>query len=306
MAKKTVDSKTDTKVVTNCDHLERVPVEGWIMNIRGVQVIVDKDLASLYGVETKTLNQAVKRNIDRFPESFRFQMTKEEVTEVVTNCDRLSSLKFSPNKPYAFTEQGVAMLSSVLHSPSAVQISVRIIEAFVAMRHFLLSNAQLFQRLDRIEYKQLEADNKIAQLFSKLEEGSLSQKQGIFFDGQIYDAYEFVSKLIRSAKTRIIVIDNYINEEVLTMLTKRESDVKATIYTKTISAELKLDIDRHNAQYPPIDIQSFNKAHDRFLMIDEKVYHIGASLKDLGKKWFAFSLMSDLTPEELLNKISVE
>ena len=306
MAKKTVDSKTDTKVVTNCDHLERVPVEGWIMNIRGVQVIVDKDLASLYGVETKTLNQAVKRNIDRFPESFRFQMTKEEVTEVVTNCDRLSSLKFSPNKPYAFTEQGVAMLSSVLHSPSAVQISVRIIEAFVAMRHFLLSNAQLFQRLDRIEYKQLEADNKIAQLFSKLEEGSLSQKQGIFFDGQIYDAYEFVSKLIRSAKTRIIVIDNYINEEVLTMLTKRESDVKATIYTKTISAELKLDIDRHNAQYPPIDIQSFNKAHDRFLMIDEKVYHIGASLKDLGKKWFAFTLMSDLTPEELLNKISVE
>lgn len=303
MAKKTVDSKTDTKVVTNCDHLERVPVEGWIMNIRGVQVIVDKDLASLYGVETKTLNQAVKRNIDRFPESFRFQMTKEEVTEVVTNCDRLSSLKFSPNKPYAFTEQGVAMLSSVLHSPSAVQISVRIIEAFVAMRHFLLSNAQLFQRLDRIEYKQLEADNKIAQLFSKLEEGSLSQKQGIFFDGQIYDAYEFVSKLIRSAKTRIIVIDNYINEEVLTMLTKRESDVKATIYTKTISAELKLDIDRHNAQYPPIDIQSFNKAHDRFLMIDDKVYLIGASLKDLGKKWFAFSLMNDAKPEELLKHI---
>ena len=303
MAKKIVDSKTDTKVVTNCDHLERVPVEGWIMNIRGVQVMVDKDLASLYGVETKTLNQAVKRNIDRFPESFRFQMTKEEVTEVVTNCDRLSSLKFSPNKPYAFTEQGVAMLSSVLHSPSAVQISVRIIEAFVAMRHFLLSNAQLFQRLDRIEYKQLEADNKIAQLFSKLEEGSISQKQGIFFDGQIYDAYEFVSKLIRSAKTRIIVIDNYINEEVLTMLAKRESDVKANIYTKTISAELKLDINRHNAQYPPIDIQSFNKAHDRFLMIDEKVYHIGASLKDLGKKWFAFSLMKDLTPDELLKHI---
>ena len=292
-----------SEVVTNCDHLELVPVESRILSIRGIQVIVDRDLADLYGVETKSLNQAVKRNIDRFPESFRFQMSKEEVDKVVTNCDRLSVLKFSPNKPYAFTEQGVAMLASVLHSPSAVQISVKIIEAFVAMRHFLLSNAQVFQRLDRIEYKQLETDHKIEQIFDKLEERAVVPKQNIFYDGQIFDAYRFVAGLIKSAKKEIVLIDNYVDETVLTMLDKRGPSVKATIYTKQVSAQFQLDINRHNAQYPRIEVQAFNKAHDRFLIIDEKVYHIGASLKDLGKKWFAFSLMQDITPQDLISRI---
>ncbi|MBQ6578223.1 MAG: ORF6N domain-containing protein, partial [Bacteroidales bacterium] len=259
-----------SEVVTNCDHLELEPVENRILNIRGIQVIVDRDLAELYGVETKSLNQAVKRNIDRFPESFRFQMSKEEVDKVVTNCDRLSMLKFSPNKPYAFTEQGVAMLASVLHSPSAVQISIKIIEAFVAMRHFLLSNAQVFQRLDRMELKQLETDHKIEQIFDKLEEQSVIPKQNIFFDGQVFDAYRFVSGLIKSAKTEIVLIDNYIDESVLTMLDKRDSSVKATIYTKQITSQFQLDINKHNAQYAPISVQPFNKAHDRFLIIDDK------------------------------------
>ena len=306
MAKKTSNITSNTsgpEVVTNCDHLELEPVENRILNIRGIQVIVDRDLAELYGVETKSLNQAVKRNIDRFPESFRFQMSKEEVDKVVTNCDRLSMLKFSPNKPYAFTEQGVAMLASVLHSPSAVQISIKIIEAFVAMRHFLLSNAQVFQRLDRMELKQLETDHKIEQIFDKLEEQSVIPKQNIFFDGQVFDAYRFVSGLIKSAKTEIVLIDNYIDESVLTMLDKRDSSVKATIYTKQITSQFQLDVNKHNAQYAPISVQPFNKAHDRFLIIDNRVYHFGASLKDLGKKWFAVSLMQDLTPQDLISRI---
>jgi hypothetical protein len=205
--------------------------------------------------------------------------------------------------PFAFSEQGVAMLSSVLHSEEAVEISIKIMNAFVAMRHFLLSNAQVFQRLDRIEYKQLETDHKIEQIFDKLEERAVVPKQNIFYDGQIFDAYQFVSGLIKSAKTEIVLIDNYVDESVLTMLDKRDSSVKATIYTKQISSQFQLDINRHNAQYAPIDIQAFNKAHDRFLVIDDKVYHFGASLKDLGKKWFAVSLMQDLTPQDLISRI---
>ena len=195
------------------------------------------------------------------------------------------------------------MLSSVLHSEEAVEISIKIMNAFVAMRHFLLSNAQVFQRLDRMELKQLETDHKIEQIFDKLEEQSVIPKQNIFFDGQIFDAYRFVASLIKSAKKDIVLIDNYVDETVLTMLDKRESSVKATIYTKQISAQFQLDLNRHNAQYAPIDVQPFNKAHDRFLIIDDKVYHIGASLKDLGKKWFAFSLMQDLTPQDLISRI---
>jgi len=287
----------------DCENRELVPVENRIMTIRGNQVLVDRDLADLYGVETKSLNQAVKRNIERFPESFRFQMTKEEVDKVVTNCDRLSMLKFSPNRPYAFTEQGVAMLASVLHSPKAVQISIKIIEAFVSMRHFLLSYAQVFQRMDHIEQKQQETDRKIERIFDKLEERSVVPKQHIFFDGQIFDAYQFASGLIKSARDEIVLIDNYVDETVLTVLDKRDPSVKATVYTRQITAQLQLDINRHNAQYPPIDVQPFNKAHDRFLIVDDKVYHIGASLKDLGKKWFAFSLMQDLTPNDLISRI---
>ena len=303
MAKKS--SNTTPKDIANCDILPQPSVESRILTIRSVQVILDRDLADLYGVQTARLNEQVKRNARRFPESFRFQLNQREIDELIANCDRLESLKFNRTLPYAFTEQGVAMLSSVLHSDEAVDISIRIMNAFVAMRHFLLSNAQVFQRLDRIEYKQLETDHKIEQIFDKLEERSVIPKQNIFFDGQIFDAYQFVSSLIKNAKTEIVLIDNYVDESVLTMLDKRDAAVKATIYTKQISAQFQLDINRHNAQYAPVDVQAFNKAHDRFLIIDDSVYHIGASLKDLGKKWFAFSLMQDLTPQNLISRIAI-
>ena len=301
MAKRSL--QTTPKDVANCDHLPQLSVESRILTIRDVQVILDRDLAELYGVQTARLNEQVKRNSRRFPEAFRFQLKQQETDELIANCDRFKTLKHSSFCPYAFTEQGVAMLSAVLHSDTAVDISIRIMNAFVAMRHFLLSNAQVFQRLDRMELKQLETDHKIEQIFDKLEEQSVIPKQNIFFDGQIFDAYRFVAGLIKSAKKEIVLIDNYADETVLTMLDKRGPSVKATIYTKQVSAQFQLDINRHNAQYPRIEVQAFNKAHDRFLIIDEKVYHIGASLKDLGKKWFAFSLMQDITPQDLISRI---
>ena len=275
---RTIEGKdVDIKVIANCDHLEQKAVENRILNIRGVQVIVDRDLAGLYGVETKRLNQQANRNSERFPISFRFQLSAEETKELVANCNRFKIMKHSSSLPYVYTEQGVAMLASVLHTPLAVQISIRIIEAFVAMRHYLLANAQIFQRLDQMEYKQQETDHKIEQIFDKLEENTVVPKQHIFFDGQIFDAYKFVSSLIEKATKVIILIDNYIDVSVLTMLDKRGPRVKAMIYTKKIDSHLQLDITKHNSQYPKIDVIEFNKAHDRFLIIDEKVYHVGAS-----------------------------
>ncbi|MBO5634112.1 MAG: ORF6N domain-containing protein [Bacteroidales bacterium] len=281
-------------------------IENSILTLRGIQVVIDKDIATLYGVETKYLNQAVKRNADRFPLSFRFQISEAEFEELVTNCDRFKPLKHSSSRPYAFTEQGVAMLSAVLHSPSAIQISVKIIDVFVRLRHFVTENADVFRRLDRLEIKQLESDMKINQVMSLMEKQAVIPNQGIFYDGQIFDAYLFVYKLIKGATKEIMLIDNYIDETVLTLLDKRESEVSATIYTKTIDRQLRLDLQRHNEQYSPIDVRLFGKAHDRFLIIDDNVYHIGASLKDLGKKWFAFSLMRDLDPQELIQKISAD
>ena len=192
MAKKDI-VVSKSELVTNCDRFPQVPAEERIHTIRGIQVIVDRDIADLYNVETKVLNQAVNRNIERFPTSFRFQLTKAETNELVTNCDRFKSLKHSTNPPHVFTEQGVAMLSTVLHSSSAIKVSVKIMEAFVAMRRFLVSNAQVFQRLDRIEYKLLESDHKFDDIYSKLEEKSLKPQQGIFYDGQLFDSYSFIT-----------------------------------------------------------------------------------------------------------------
>lgn len=299
MAKKKADN---IELVANCDHLE-VQAESRIMTLRGVQVILDRDLADLYHVTTKRLNEQVRRNIRRFKSSFRFQLTAEETAEVIANCDRLQPLRFSPTEPYAFTEQGVAMLSAVLHSDEAIEISTRIMDAFVTMRHFLLSNAQLFQRMDRIEYKLLENDQKFDEVFAKLEEKSLKQEQGLFFDGQIFDAYEFICKLVKSATSRIVLIDNYVDESILTMLDKRNSGVAATIYTQKISKQFALDIAKHDAQYPAIDVKVFTKSHDRFLIIDDKVYHVGASIKDLGKKWFAILEMEEQDPNEMISKL---
>ena len=300
--------------VTKCDNHELAGnIEPLIKVIRGQQVMLDKDLAMLYGVEAKVLNQAVKRNVERFPDDFRFQLTKEEClrSQIVTlNEKQGQHLKYMP---YAFTEQGVAMLSSVLRSQTAIEVNIQIMRAFVSMRHFMVNNASVFSRLETIEYHQLEmqqhqqeTDKRIDEVFRSLDEGNAKPKQGVFYNGQIYDAYTFVSDLIKSAKRRIILIDNYVDETVLTLLDKRGNDVSAVIYTQQISRQFQLDIDRHNAQYAPIDVETFRLSHDRFLCIDDDVYHIGASIKDLGKKWFGFSKMEILTPGELVERINRE
>lgn len=192
--------------------------------------------------------------------------------------------------PFVFTEQGVSMLSAVLKSEIAVSISIKIIKSFVEMRRFISNNALIFQRLDSLEQKQSKTDEKVEAILSAIEDKSIKPKQGIFYDGQVYDAYIFVSDLIKSADESIVLIDNYVDDTVLTLLSKREAKVKAIIYSKNITKQLELDLQKHNAQYPNIELKKFDSSHDRFLIIDGKeVYHIGASLKDLGKKWFAFS-----------------
>jgi len=267
-------------------------VQNRIFTFRETQVMVDRDLAEMYQVETKVLNQAVKRNINRFPNSFRFQLSNDEKNELVTNCDRFNKLKHSSVNPYVFTEQGIAMLSAVLRSDIAVTVSIQIMNAFVEIRKFISINAGIFQRIENIEEKQLINDQKFKQLFNALEEKSLTPNQGVFYDGQVFDAYVFVADLIKSAKKSILLIDNYIDESVLQLFTKRNKNVKVTIYTKNITKIVKQDLEKYNSQYPKIEIQKFSKAHDRFLILDQTaVYHIGASLKDLGKKWFAFSKM---------------
>ena len=264
---------------------------------------MDRDLAELYGVKTYRLNEQVKRNIKRFPERYRFQLTEEETNELIANCDRFETLKHSSFCPYAFTEHGVVMLSAVLHSEEAIDISGRIVDAFVAMRRFLAANAPIFQRLEHIEYKLLENDHKFDQVFAKLEEKTLEPQQGIFFEGQVFDAYQLICELIKSATSRIILIDNYVDESVLTMLDKRPAGVSASIFTQKISQQLSLDIAKHDAQYPPIPVHVFSKSHDRFLIIDDRVYHVGASIKDLGKKWFAILEMEDQNPDELISRL---
>lgn len=268
-------------------------IKNLIYTIRGKQVILDSDLASLYQVETKNLNRAVKRNTERFPLSFCFQLTEEEVENLRFQFGT-SSLNHGGRRylPIAFTESGIAMASAVLRSETAVRISIEIMNAFVEMRRILISNASLFHRLDNIELKQLQADQKFEELFKALQSGKLNSEKGVFYDGQIFDAYTFVSDIIRSAKSSIILIDNYVDDTVLTLLGKRNDNVTATIYTKSITNQLRLDLQRYNSQYPPIEVAVFSDAHDRFLIIDgTELYHIGASFKDLGKKWFAFSRM---------------
>lgn len=269
-------------------------IEPLIYTVRGKQVMVDKDLATLYRVETKILNKAVKRNIERFPDTFCFQLTDEESEtlrfQIGTSNAGRGGRRYLP---YVFTEQGVAMLSAILRSDIAVKVSIEIMNAFVEMRKLLISNAALFSRMDKVELKQIEADGKFEEIFRALEGRKLHSEKGIFYDGQIFDAYTFVSDIIRSAQRSVILIDNYVDDTVLTLLGKRGQSVSATIYTKSISNQLQLDVQRYNSQYPAINIHSFAHAHDRFLIIDStELYHIGASLKDLGKKWFAFSKMN--------------
>lgn len=278
-------------------------IESLIHTIRDHHVMLDSDLARLYGVETKVLNQAVKRNIERFPEDFMFQLTKEEClkSQIVTlNAERGKHLKYMP---HAFTENGVAMLSSVLRSKTAIEVNIRIMRAFTSFRAFLTNNMGLFQRMESLELRQLKTESKVDKVLDCLNKTDIP-RQGMFFDGQIFDAYNVMSDLVRKANKRIVVIDNYVDDTVLKLLDKRGSSVTATIFTKSISERLEQDMQRHNCQYPPIELKVLTKAHDRFLIVDDDVYHIGASLKDLGKKLFAFSLMEVMKGDELLERLS--
>ena len=282
--------------------LSQQHIENRIFTIRGKQVMFDRDLAEMYQVEVKRLNEQVKRNIDRFPETFRFQLNSQEKDELVANCDRFESLKHSTVNPYAFTEQGVAMLSAVLRSEIAVKVSIQIMNAFVELRKLVGQETLQHLRLSSIENKLIEHDQKFNKLFTALENNKLPQR-GVYFDGQVYDAYQFVSDVIKNAQSSIILIDNYIDDSILTLFSKRKKNVTATIYTASISKQLRLDLEKHNAQYPEVKAELFKQSHDRFLIIDEKeLYHIGASLKDLGKKWFAFSRMDSLC-KDVLSKI---
>ena len=287
--------------------------------------MIDSDLAELYGVKTKRLNEQVKRNINLFPKDFMFQLNENEEqilrSQIATsknmalkpqiqqyNEDFLRSQIATLNKgwgkhkkypTYAFTEQGVAMLSSVLRSQKAIDVNIQIIRAFIEMRKYISKNLELFQRLDKVENKLLTYDKKFEQIFNALEDKTLPNK-GIFFEGQVFDAYKFVSDLIRTANNSIILIDNYIDDSVLTLFSK--TNIKVTIYTN-ISKQLELDFKKYKEQYNNLEIKQFNKSHDRFLIIDNQVYHFGASLKDLGKKWFAFSKF-DKEAVKVLEKLS--
>jgi 3-dehydroquinate dehydratase len=278
-------------------------IQNRIFTFRGMQVMVDRDLAEMYDVEVKRLNEQVKRNVERFPAEFRFQLSDNETTELVANCDRFKNLKHSSINPHAFTEQGVAMLSAVLRSSTAIKVSIQIMQAFVKMKTFISSNAGIFQRIDKLEEQQSIANKKFNQIFKALESNEIRPKQNIFFDGQVFDAYSLIADIIRSAKTSIIIIDNYVDDTVFKQLTKRAPNVEAIIYTKQTNM-LKQDIEKHNAQYPKIELKKLNTAHDRFLIIDRKtVYHFGASLKDAGKKWFACSILN-MDAHDILEKLN--
>ena len=330
MAKKNEIAKVDTTTIQPVEQIESL-----ILTIRSKQVILDRDLARLYGVETGRLNEQVKRNIERFPEDFMFQLTKEEFEDwksqfAISNGDSSrsqfatlddeekwksqfaisNSIKMGARKlPYAFTENGIAMLSSVLRSPMAIATNIHIMRAFNAMRHFIGSHAQVFQRIEVLERTQLslvafkeETNRNFEEVFRRLDDNSEKPEKGIFYDGQIFDAYSFINERIREAKKRIVLIDNYVDDSVLTMLDKRNKGVDAVVYTKNISRQLSLDFEKHNAQYSPIEVKQFDRAHDRFLCVDDTVYLIGASLKDLGKKWFGFVKLEQPT-DELLSKM---
>ncbi len=281
-------------------NLIKSEIESRIFTIRGMRVMLDSDLAKLYNVETKALNQAVKRNLERFPESFRFQLSENEMqnlrSQIVTSSEIHGGRRYLP---FVFTEQGVAMLSAVLKSSVAVAISIEIIEAFISMRRNQYQFLGLAQRVEGLESKQIQTEHKLDKIFKALESGN-DVKQGIFFNDQIFDAYVFSSELIAKAKTSIILIDNYIDETSLLQLSKRNKNVRCKIYTERITDQLKLDLEKHNAQYFPIEIRILKNVHDRFLILDEKeLYHLGASLKDLGKRWFAFSRLDGLVKEIL-------
>ena len=305
-----MDNSKEVDVIPS-NPLVSTGVEKMIQVIRGKQVLLDRDLATLYGVETKRINEQVKRNIERFPEDFCFQLNANE-HNLLRSQNATSKTETRGGRqyfPYAFTEQGVAMLSSVLKSESAIRVNIAIMRAFVQLRHLMMQNSGLISRLSNIESKDLEQDtrllehdHKINALFEAMDRGELKSK-GLFYNNQEFDAYVFVCDLIRQAKKRIVLVDKYVSEKVLAMMLKREKGVSVTIYTDVQSKVHKVDMDTYNAQYPdsPMNTLPCYGMHDRFLFIDDTAYHFGASLKDLGKKTFFFT-KEDFSLEEILKE----
>ena len=300
---------------------EKNDIKKLIYTIRGKQVMLDSDVARLYQYETKKINQAVKRNIERFPENFCFKLTEEEVyylrSQIVTsnegiiNWSKTLTDSKKENKrggrrytPYAFTEQGIAMLSGLLKNEIAIKTSINIMNAFVEMRKFLTINGQVFERLTNVEYKLLEHDSKFNQVFKELHKEDNSFRQKIFYKGQIWDSYELIIDIIKTAKQKIILIDNYIDESILKMLEKKNKNVKVVILTSQNCKIKKLDIKKFNEQYPILKMAVTDKFHDRFIIIDNKeLFHCGASIKDLGKKCFGINKIEDKNIINSLMKI---
>ena len=274
-----------------------------IYTIRGKQIMIDSDVANIYHCETKYVNRVVKRNIERFPEEFCFQLNENEFESLRCQFVTLNENGRGQHRkylPYVFTEQGIAMLSALLKSNIAVSVSVSIMKAFIEMRKFLMINGQVFERLTSVENKLLEHDKKFNEVFNQLQlEENI--KQRIFFDGQIYDAYSIIVDIIKRANSKILIIDNYIDDSVLKMLAKKKNNVEVVILTSDKSNIENLDIKKFNKEYPILKVAKTNKFHDRFIIIDKKeMYHLGASIKDLGKKCFAINRIEDV---EIIEKI---
>ncbi|WP_314640771.1 ORF6N domain-containing protein [Stomatobaculum longum] len=304
MAKKEQEQTTDRIPVV----AETKDIKSLIYVVRGQQVMLDSDLAMIYQVETKVFNQAVSRNIERFPENFRFQLTKEEFDTLRSQIATSNGRGGRRYRPYMFTEQGIAMLSGVLRSDVAVQVSIRIMNTFVEMRRFIANNALLFEKVSDIELKQLEyqknTDEKFDKVFRYIEDHAESE-QKIFFDGQIYDAFSLITSIIRKAQKEIILIDGYVDVDTLNMLAKKNAGVDVKIYTYANAQLTKTDAAKFNAQYPTLTVKKTQVFHDRFILLDGgTAYHIGASIKDAGKKCFAISLIDDPgVVTDLLNRL---
>ncbi len=318
-----VISREGSNMASNKEKNENLPltirvndIGNLIYTIRNKQVMLDYDLAILYGYEVRALNQQVKRNIKRFPDDFMFQLTKEEVESVK------SQIVISPNynfysgqeggrrtAPYAFTEQGIYMLAAVLNGEVAEKQSIFIMRAFREMRRFIANNALLFEKVSHIELKQLEyqknTDEKLDKVFKYIEDHEES-RQKIFFDGQIYDAFSLITSIIQKAASEIILVDGYVDVDTLNILAKKRDGVDVKIYTYASAPITKKDVLNFNAQYPTITIKKTQVFHDRFIILDGKTaYHVGASIKDAGKKCFGISLLEDVgMVSNLLNRLS--
>ena len=285
------------------NELTNEDIKNLIYTIRGKQVMLDSDVAHMYHCETKYVNRVVKRNIERFPEEFCFQLTENEFESLRCQFVTLNENGRGQHRkylPYVFTEQGIAMLSALLKSDIAISVSVNIMKAFIEMRKFLMINGQVFERLTSVEYKLQEHDKKFDEVFNQLQLEE-NVKQRIFFDGQIYDAYSLIIDIIKTANKKILIIDNYIDDSVLKMLAKKKNSVEVVILTSDKSNIENLDVKKFNKEYPTLKVAKTNKFHDRFIVLDSKeMYHLGASIKDLGKKCFGINKIED---KEIIEKI---